>query len=630
MAVFVLPVDQRVIDIDSRRFESIEKAIVELITNCDDSYLRLERSRNSISGKIIVGYERHQKGALLCVTDYAEGMASDRLSSILTYGGAYSTLAKEGIGGRGYFGRGLKQAIYGLGYGWIETIWNNQISRVDLYRSETGEYLFDDGGGYKTAIFADYLRLDIPEGCNGTKISIIIDNQQVSIPFFNSLLLSVRNNIYLRDILSRRNVCMLNLNEPKKSRLAIPLVFEEPPSEILLGPDESGSFLFDNETYSFSMTLKRAKDSELILKGDERTNGLIVMSGSAILDCQFFNFENQIGTEFLFGTVSCDGLSTMLAKGRPIISDEREGLNHKEPFVKAFSDEVSHLLINIIKSEQIRLSHVERTQISQRTKIMIETILQKMNTIASDELGIKLLPEKKSNNPHDKQPRDVLHFALPFYYRKVSHPFNVILMIDKHQLGNRSIIKFHFQLPDNCIIEPHPDTLTMKEIPTDGRLIFKITGNVIDAKGIIEVQAAQHQAICEIVIAEDALVKEPVHPRKKSHIPHTTIAATVEMFKGYELRNLENDKERAIYSPEERLIIINTEAPTVRLYVDGQGRFKDGARLLLAELLLDVITDELAYYYVEQNIEHGKEKAFRQTKQEMIRRYGVEIHSVLL
>ena len=43
MAITALPVDQRVIDIDSRRFASVEKALVELITNCDDSYARLEK-----------------------------------------------------------------------------------------------------------------------------------------------------------------------------------------------------------------------------------------------------------------------------------------------------------------------------------------------------------------------------------------------------------------------------------------------------------------------------------------------------------------------------------------------------------------------------------------------------------
>jgi len=84
---------------------------------------------------------------------------------------------------------------------------------------------------------------------------------------------------------------------------------------------------------------------------------------------------------------------------------------------------------------------------------------------------------------------------------------------------------------------------------------------------------------------------------------------------GYELRNLDNDIERAIYSQDERLILINTEAPIVRLYVNGQGRFKDGARLLLAELFLDVITNELARRYVDRTTQKGEHEAYMQVKQ---------------
>ena len=54
MAILALPVDQRVIDIDSRRFASIEKALVELITNSDDSYSRLEKQDADVSGNITI------------------------------------------------------------------------------------------------------------------------------------------------------------------------------------------------------------------------------------------------------------------------------------------------------------------------------------------------------------------------------------------------------------------------------------------------------------------------------------------------------------------------------------------------------------------------------------------------
>lgn len=105
MAVNAIPVDQRVIDIDSRRFASIEKALVERITNSDDSYARLEAAGVAVSGQILVQYERHRRGALLAVTDHAQGMSFAAACSILSYGGAHSPLAQGTGGGRGYFGR---------------------------------------------------------------------------------------------------------------------------------------------------------------------------------------------------------------------------------------------------------------------------------------------------------------------------------------------------------------------------------------------------------------------------------------------------------------------------------------------------------------------------------------------
>ena len=67
MAVNAIPVDQRVIDIDSRRFASIEKALVELVTNSDDSYTRLEQA-----GERIAGFAGHQGLATDDVADLLE------------------------------------------------------------------------------------------------------------------------------------------------------------------------------------------------------------------------------------------------------------------------------------------------------------------------------------------------------------------------------------------------------------------------------------------------------------------------------------------------------------------------------------------------------------------------------
>jgi len=628
MTISVLPVDQRVIDIDSRRFASIEKALVELITNCDDSYSRLESRGISVTGKITIGYERHQNGAFISVSDQAEGMTSDRLHLVLAYGGAYSSLARGEASGRGYFGRGMKQAIYGLGHGWIETIKEGRANRIDLYRAGTGEYLFDDGEGERTVETGDYVQLDVPQDGNGTRVSIVVENQQVSISHFQSLLTSISNNIYLRDILSRRNVEMIDLNRPWKSRTPEKLIYKEPESDVLIGPDEFGSFSYQGQNYIFSMTLKKAKNTELVTKGDQRTNGLLIISGTAVFDCQFFQFENQLGTEFLFGTVVCDGLSQMLAQGHPIISDEREGLNRKEPFVEAFSDAVSQILVNTVKSEQLRLSHVDHARVSQRTNILVDTVLDKMNRIAVEELNIRLPRYRKPQGNKPIQPK-ALRFGFGFYYRRAAHPFHIALFADRNQLGDQGNLSFIYELPSTWNITPFPVTMPIVEIPKDGRLVFTVTGDEIEAKGTLRVTSGDNTAFCEIVISENASEKEP-EDLSENPTASNAMDDSRAMFRGYELRNLGNDIDRAIYNHEERLILINTEAPTVRLYVDGKGQFTDGARLLLAELLLDVIADELAHFYIDRTSRKGRKAAYHQAKQDMIRRYGVEIHSILL
>ncbi|OPX88011.1 MAG: hypothetical protein A4E53_02168 [Pelotomaculum sp. PtaB.Bin104] len=465
---------------------------------------------------------------------------------------------------------------------------------------------------------------------NGTRVTIVIENQQANIPYFRSLAVAVTNNFYIRDILNRRLVELSNRNQSRRKQTALRLSFAEPESELLIGTEEPGQFKYKDKKYPFFLTLKKARDVDLVLKGDERTNGLLVISGTAVFDCQFFQYENQLGTEYLFGTVACPGLAEMLAEGCPVISDEREGLNLKEPFVAAFADAVSEVISDVIKREQIRLSHIDHAKTSRRTQTMIEKILQRMNKIAVEELGIILPPGPGSGKygPYNTSRPAVLRFSTPFYFRQVDHSFQVTMIVDKTQLLEQDLLSFSYDLPESMTIEPPVEDIAVANLPKDGRLRWTLTGVEIGAKGRIGAACGPYSASCEVVIAAQASGKGYGHPSGK----HTewNMDNSTDLFRGYELRNLSNDMDRAVYSPDERLILINTEAPTVRLYVNGQGHFKDGARLLLAELFLDVISDELARRYVDRTTHKGESEAYRQAKQDMIRRYGVEIHSVLM
>lgn len=632
MAISPIPVDQRVIDIDSRRFASIEKALVELITNCDDSYARLEKAGATVSGLIRVQYERHQAGALLAVTDQAEGMGFAQARQILAYGSAHSPLARGEGSGRGYFGRGLKQAIYGLGHGWIETIRAGRLTRIELFRGENGGYLYDDGDCDRPVRPADRERLGIPG--NGTRVAIVVENSQASISQFRTLLQAVSNNVYLRDMLERRSVEMLQLQRGREIEASGRLRYLEPQAEVLIGPAQPGEFVHAQQRYPFTLTLKRALNAELLPRGDERSNGLLVLSGMAVLDCQLFDFENQVGTEYLFGTVSCPALLDGLGRGLAIISDEREGLNPKEPLVAAFARAVSRMIEPCVQAEREKLKHLEHATTSNRTGQMIEHLLERMSRAATQDLGISLPPLDASAATQERPA--ALRFSTPFYYRQPGHPFRVSLLLDPAQLDAGSPLHFEYRLPEGLHIDPAPGELALAELSDPQRLEWTVCADEPGLRGEITARSGAFWAWCELVCAEQAGSPQHSHSGNAAGSgssgahPRPARDHGEAMFLDYEFRHLDNELQRAVYSAEERKILINTGAPTVQLYVDGRGHFRDSARLLLAELLMDVISDELARRSLARSGNAEDAEALHTAKLEIIRRYGSEMHRSFL
>ena len=102
---------------------SITDAIVEVVTNADDSYRRLEDDGRKTEGRIKIYVHRMKGGKCkeLTVLDCAEGMIKEKLQAALEFAGQTSGF-EEGRSVRGLFGRGLKEAIVVLGEAKIYTI----------------------------------------------------------------------------------------------------------------------------------------------------------------------------------------------------------------------------------------------------------------------------------------------------------------------------------------------------------------------------------------------------------------------------------------------------------------------------------------------------------------------------
>ena len=137
-------------------------ALVELITNADDSYARLHKHGRipKDGGNIIIEYLAQRKGkpSLLIIRDRAEGMDLKDMSDRLLWMGRRSSEP----GDRGYMGRGARDCT-ALGDIIFESIKNDRFYACRL--TSEFEFIPEDDGLRVTAQLRD--RLGISRG-NGT------------------------------------------------------------------------------------------------------------------------------------------------------------------------------------------------------------------------------------------------------------------------------------------------------------------------------------------------------------------------------------------------------------------------------------------------------------------------------
>ena len=134
----VLPVNQGRLVYEQAKatVKSILDAVVELVTNCDDSFKNIEQKiGKEKNGTIEINIERLKGGAcdFIAIIDDAEGMIrEDLLNQAIKFGGETGG-RKEGRKVRGYFGRGLKESIVALGEGIILTRKNSKLTGVKIW-----------------------------------------------------------------------------------------------------------------------------------------------------------------------------------------------------------------------------------------------------------------------------------------------------------------------------------------------------------------------------------------------------------------------------------------------------------------------------------------------------------------
>lgn len=188
-------------------------AIVELVTNSDDSYRRLEDEKKDHDGYIeIVINGGSFINEIICI-DHAEGMRENDIKKIMEFGGDTSEFFKQ-KSVRGLFGRGLKEAIFGLGKGEIKTIKDEKLTIVNCYKNDKGKFVYKFLAKNEKVNDAIRKNLGIPKNGTFVRIEVLKVNKHL---IADRIFEQIKHHYALRNILtSEKREVFLKINLRKK------------------------------------------------------------------------------------------------------------------------------------------------------------------------------------------------------------------------------------------------------------------------------------------------------------------------------------------------------------------------------------------------------------------------------
>jgi hypothetical protein len=341
------------------------KSLVELITNSDDSYRRMGASKETSFGRVNISFDKRKN--TMTVLDFAEGMDVQTMDeSVGTYGSEMSGFAK-GFSVRGFYGRGLKEAILGLGSGSIQSIKEGYYHECALY--ENGFYVRKE---QRRASLLDYIDLGIPYAKNGTRITITIIKIK-RLPSFGWFSYTLSNHIALRDIMQSHQRRIV-LSDGMRSEI---LSYRPPLGKLVV--QKSGIPIPGYEA-TMELTVYLC-DRPLIQEGYTRDGGILIRSRNTIHEATLFRFDYNSCATRLFGEVRCDYIDELMSRGELVVGDKRDGLDPHHPFTKALRKAVECQLEPIVEQETAAVESEANLQ-GEDLKARLDVALYEANRLA--------------------------------------------------------------------------------------------------------------------------------------------------------------------------------------------------------------------------------------------------------
>lgn len=573
--------------------KDVLRALVEIITNSNDSYSRLEDAGLHARGEIFIEVLRKHKNSVIRVRDFAEGMNDIRMDHVVgTYGEATSGL-KEDMHVRGMWGRGLKDAIFGLGYGYV-----NSIQRDTLYRSSL---LLKEGVPTfsleePTPATAD-LRAEhgILEG-NGTEIEIIVSREDIKMPQFENLRNYLQRHFELRTIMAdpARRIILRNLASLHTVKHEYVLSYKPPMGEMVL--DEQ----FEIEGYPASAHLQLLRSNiQLSTRGEEgdyADAGLLVISQATVISLTMLKFENDPYAAFFYGSLECDYLHDLLKNDEPVLTATRDGINWTLPFAKALKQAVESRIEPLVQVEREHALQDEQLKLDKRLRRKLDKTIRELNVIASSELSERRTAPQDGASPDGKQepPPAGLEFAHERIFVQTGQTVTLTVRAQlSEKIPNGARVFVVSNNPEVEVLTPRVHINASKDHPAVGVAKIQVEGKQVGNEGTVTVYLGDQRAEAQVQVRSRKESIEDTQP-KKHHGLFTDIRFDDRM----------DPRQRVYLDRVNSTIVVATAAPSVRKYLDSQHRLDTSTQgqVLLAELITEAVCREIA----RQGVESGR------------------------
>jgi hypothetical protein len=592
--------------------KNIVDAIVELVTNSDDSYKRLEDVGIKTNGSINIGIKRLSGGQCsnLLVTDFAEGMSLIDLEAAIEFGGETSGFLC-GRSVRGLFGKGLKEAIIALGEGQITSVRDGYESSLKIgLDSKSNKYLY--------RIIKDTRETTSK---NGTSVSIEVKNDKVKAPGFNALYSSLSRHFALRDINRNPNRDILLRVDDVRINRSKPVKYYLPEGRLITYEKFNIPDLGECVVEIYEANDKLDYNSY----DPSSETGILVKSNGIILDNRLFGFDNDEAAHFFFGWVDCPGISEAIRHGdQSIIDPNRTGLDWRYHLCKEMSNSIHSLLLPLIENKKKELEITRRTTVKEEYKEKLSSLCSLLNQLAQEELDELTGPWRTPLEIDTLAIRPDVGYAEP-YRRRAFSVYIPKSIIDERALEpvvniELSNVIGQVELIDNTsFMNPHPDY---------ERLLlgyFRIMGKEDKSSAYIVAKLSDLEDVAEFRVRQPGKRSPSGSPKRRT---------------GGLFRDIEFDErtpepiQRVSFTQGVITVYLNFSPIKDYIKPGGEGISTYQGSLMLAELVSEAFCTELARRRIEAGtvpIVPGAEiDGYRSEVNKLMRKYLRFIHKTLI